>query len=164
MCVSVSVPHYITLGFRLKCPILPGCCVPYVLQPIPRTGGLIFYICLVWDGRFEYFVVVRAISRDSGGPWQNCRVRANRNWTGEWRAFEYWCDLLYGCVCWNGFSLAALKGKVIGEFIEVWFILQGRFYSCTDEAKHTPDECKSVSFSSFIRVIKIHNSSRNTFL
>lgn len=23
-------------------------------------------------------------------------------------------------------------------------MLQGRFYSCTDEAKHTPEECKSV--------------------
>lgn len=27
---------------------------------------------------------------------------------------------------------------------------QGRFYSCTDEAKHTPEECKSVCFSSLV--------------
>lgn len=27
----------------------------------------------------------------------------------------------------------------------VFFMSQGRFYSCTDEAKHTPEECKSVS-------------------
>lgn len=28
----------------------------------------------------------------------------------------------------------------------VLLMLQGRFYSCTDEAKHTPEECKSVPF------------------
>lgn len=31
------------------------------------------------------------------------------------------------------------------SFFWVFLTSQGRFYSCTDEAKHTPEECKSVS-------------------
>lgn len=42
-------------------------------------------------------------------------------------------------------SLLLVSEDVSFQPLPLCWTLQGRFYSCTDEAKHTPEECKSVS-------------------
>lgn len=45
----------------------------------------------------------------------------------------------------SSFRVASLLSSLTpNTSVFVFLTSQGRFYSCTDEAKHTPEECKSV--------------------